>query len=368
MLLLEIFAGVAAAFIGCVLPGMGMIALMLCSSWSLPAGISAYASGVIFSTWRELISPTTSADPELLSLGGKKLVFTNDRDQQIITIASVKLGLLALGILVGRFLVEMSADNIYQIAPFVLVPVVWVTLRKVPQAEAGKAIAFLGFFLIVIACLSWVPAILPILYMSLAANPKEEAEVKADASYEIKKMGGSSHSIAFWGIISGMMPGLNPGAIVGFTQALGLDPRIACIVINALGEGVSLGIFIFGRPTGKTVITEQLSKFLGEVLPGDVLIPCAFGAVVAIALIPVFVKSLDSVMPGDRKYRPLMIVATWVVSIMYASVNPFTYTFPYAGVITGVIIVAVVSFLCKLSIQMPDKIRPLLVAVPIVFL
>ncbi len=368
MLLLEIFAGVAAAYVGSVLPGMGMIALLICSSWNLPAGAACYAASVVLSTWRELISPATSADPELLSLGGKKLVFANDRDQQIIFVASVKLSLLALGILVGHFLVQMSADNVYLIAPFVLVPVVLVSLRKVPQAEVGKAIAFLGFFLAVIACLSWVPAILPILYMSLAANPKEEVEIKANANYEIKKLSGSSHSIAFWGILSGMMPGLNPGAIVGFTSALGLDPRIACISINALGEGVSLGIFIFGRATGKTAITEQLSKFLGEVLPGDVIIPCAFGAVIAIALIPVFVKSLDSVLPNDQKYRPLVTVATWGVSVFYASVNPLNFVFPYAGVITGVIIVAVVSSLCRVSVQMPDKLRPLLVAIPIVFL
>jgi hypothetical protein len=368
MLLLEIMFGVAAGFIGCALPGLSMPALLLISFFSMPAGISCFAAQNVYGAWRELLSPGTTGEPEIMALGGKTLIFGSDRDQQVITVAAIKLTLLAIGVIAGYFLTQMGADGIHQIAPFILLPLGWITLRKTSPSEVKASIISLVVLLGIIICFSWIPALLPVIYMALAANQKIHIEQKADARHEIHKLRLQPPTILLYGVIAGLLPGANPSTLVNATGPVGVDKRLLCAAINAMAEGVSLGIFAFGRATGKTPLSEAISKFQGEILPIDVLLPLIFGALVAIALVPIFAKTLDTVLPSDKQYRPLVTVATWGVSVFYASVNPFNYVFPYAGLLVGVGVTIVAQAAGKAATQLPEKTRPLLVSLPIIFL
>ena len=301
-------------------------------------------------------------------MGGKRLLFNKNRDQLVISMAALKLSLLGIGLLSGYFIVSMGADGIHQIAKFILVPLGWLVLRKTSPGEVKATILSLGVMLVIIVGFSWIPALLPVIYMALAANPKDEIEQEAEAALEIKKLQFQPPTIFAYGILAGLLPGANPSTLVNAFGSVGVDRRLLCNGINMLAEGVSLGIFTFGRATGKTPLSEAISKFQGEILPVDVLLPLIMGALVAIALLPTFIKTLDKVMPSDKQYRPVVLVATWGVSVFYASVNPFNYLFPFAGLLVGVGVTIVAQVAGQAATRLPEKVRPMLVSLPIVFL
>lgn len=346
-----------------------MATLLAVSFGSLPAGVSCFMAQMLFSTWRELLNPATTSEPEIMALGGKTLVFpAQERDLLISQVASAKVALVLVGVVTGFFAVQMGFGGIYKVAPFILIVLVFLTLRKTYQSEVRSTLISLAVLTAIIFSMSWIPALLPVMYMAMAANPKKEKEQKSSAAFEINKSKAQSALVFVYGVLAGLLPGANPSTLTTAVGAEGVDKRLFCVSINALAEGVSLGIFMFGRATGKTPLSEAISKFQGEILPVDVAVPALVGLVVAIALLPTFIKVLDRVMEHDTQWHPLGVILTWCVSIFYASVNPLNFVFPYSGLLVGVGVTVIAQLIGQAAIRLPDKVRPLTVSIPIILL
>ncbi len=274
-------AGVGLGIASVWLPSMQLVGYLL-SSYLGPAGLlGCFAAHLTFGTVRELFTPELSGNLELLSVWSQD---GNLNLWQVFTLAKNRIGCLLAGIAIaalanllgfGRIPSELSWVCIVVLMVFLIGDSwrSWLTLLGI-----GALIQFLsglGFTNAVIGVVSALGLV------QAEANPIQEANYKA--------LSVSTGRATFAGILSGFIPGLNSQSLLLANP--GRSPLYQeTILASSIAEGISLGLFLWQRPTSKSTLTTFLSQFTrgeqvnGSLLAGLLLLALGF----CIALTPVW--------------------------------------------------------------------------------
>lgn len=355
--------GSILALLGALIPRASMAALFI-SAYNPFSCLACFIGLTILNTSREIITPSESGNVEENLVQGKRLVFKSftSEENTIKCVQVLKLSLLAAGIFSGAFMAHIHADNLSALAPFIALAVMGITLVK-SEKPAETFIALIGLTGITLALmLLRIPAIIPILYLMLASIPEPEEPIEVDGALEFAKARADYFSIAALAIPIGILPGINPSSYLNTIHSGQQENNLLSILLNTMAEGVTLGIFLTARPTGKTVLTSQLSGLHWTPEFFESIGCIGIAGLIAYFLYPYFSKVFMAA--RNWKFPAVSLGLNLFLALHYASNNPWAHLAPFSGLILGGVLVAVLG---AVTVGVPRNVRSLLACIPIAF-
>lgn len=255
----QVVLGVVLAIAFTLVPSISLAGMLIANWFGEITLISYFAANLVFSTYREIALPITTADPVILSTYSyEKLPVLDVKAFQ--ALARQKFILLIIGITISMFFSNIGFNGFNS-------TIIWLILLFYGVATLKTVNNVIAGFLCILATVGVVkgldlmgvstPVVAVITSVGFAFKnlPKEEEKHDANWLFTLIRI----DSISF-GVITGLIPGLNTSTVMGIASKTNLyiNSRIA----NATAEGISIGILLFQRGTSKTTVTTYLSSLI----------------------------------------------------------------------------------------------------------